>query len=101
MHKHSYVGTPNVAEGSHLQFIDVQNLFCEVDKYTRVALPHLSRYALGKKIKQCYQPSLEAMSAWYLPKWRIDSSDIPLGMGTALSNSDSTVAQPSFFDART
>ena len=60
--------------GRSLQLIDIQNLFCEVDKYTRVALPQLSCYAPGKRIKQRYRPTLEPLTAWFPPKWDMNDS---------------------------
>ncbi len=84
--------------GRQLQLIDVQNLFCEVDKYTRVALPHLSQFAPGKKIKQRYRPSPEPLRAWFPPKWGLGKA-----AGTALerrvrTGAGAVVAQPSLFD---
>ena len=58
--------------GRPLQLVDVQNLFCELDKYTRVALPHLTRRAPGKRIKQRYRPTREPMTAWFPPKWGLN-----------------------------
>ena len=58
--------------GRPLQLVDVQNLFCELDKYTRVALPQLARHAPGKRIKQRYRPSAEPMTAWFPPKWGLN-----------------------------
>ncbi len=58
--------------GRSLQWIDVQNLFCEVDKYTRVAIPELSKYAPGDRIKQRYRPDTTPMSAWFPPRWGIN-----------------------------
>ena len=58
--------------GRDLQLIDVQNLFCEVDKYTRVALPELATYASGDRIKQRYRPNPNGMTAWFPPKWGIN-----------------------------
>lgn len=43
--------------GRPLQLIDIQNIFCEVDKYTRLAHPQLSKFAPGKRPKQRYRPS--------------------------------------------
>ena len=60
--------------GRPLQLIDVQNLFCELDKYTRVALPQLTRHAPGKRIKQRYRPRPEPMTAWFPPKWGLNDS---------------------------
>ena len=60
--------------GRPLQLVDVQNLFCELDKYTRVALPQLARHAPGKRIKQRYRPATEPMTAWFPPKWGLNHS---------------------------
>ena len=60
--------------GRPLQLVDVQNLFCELDKYTRVALPQLARHAPGKRIKQRYRPTPEPMTAWFPPKWGLNES---------------------------
>ena len=57
--------------GRRMQLIDVQNVFCEVDKYTRVAEPGLSRLAAGKRPKQYYRPAGAAMTAKFPPKWRL------------------------------
>jgi hypothetical protein len=58
--------------GRDLQLIDVQNLFCELDKYTRVAHPELSKFVSGKRIKQRYQPKMEPLTSWFPPKWGIN-----------------------------
>lgn len=58
--------------GRDLQLIDAQNLFCEVDKYTRVAKPELSVYAAGARIKQRYRRDRRPVTAWFPPKWRIN-----------------------------
>ena len=55
--------------GRPLQLIDVQNLFCEVDKYTRVALPQLSVFASGSRIKQRFAVSPEPLKMWFPPEW--------------------------------
>jgi len=58
--------------GRDLQLIDIQNLFCEIDKYTRVAMPELARFAPGKRIKQRYRPNPSSIEAWFPPKWGIN-----------------------------
>ena len=58
--------------GRPLQLIDVQNLFCEIDKYTRVAIPQLARYAPGKQIKQRYRPTSQPLTSWFPPKWGLN-----------------------------
>ena len=60
--------------GRPLQLVDVQNLFCELDKYTRIALPQLARHAPGKRIKQRYRPTAEPMTAWFPPKWGLNDA---------------------------
>jgi len=60
--------------GRPLQLIDVQNLFCEVDKYTRAAHPELSALAPGTRIKQRYSPTSAPMTAWFPPKWGINDA---------------------------
>jgi hypothetical protein len=63
--------------GRNLQLVDIQNLFCEVDKYTRVAHPELSELAPGTRIKQRYSPVSAPLSAWFPPKWGLNDS-IPI-----------------------
>ncbi len=58
--------------GRALQLIDIQNLFCEVDKYSRVACPELSEFAPGQRIKQRYRPNPEPLTAWFPPKWGLN-----------------------------
>jgi hypothetical protein len=58
--------------GRDLQLIDAQNLFCEVDKYTRVANPELSAYAPGTRIKQRYRRDRRPVTAWFPPQWGIN-----------------------------
>jgi thymidylate kinase len=58
--------------GRRLQLIDCQNLFCEVDKYARVAHPDISGISGRSRIKQKYRPSSRELSVWYPPKWGIN-----------------------------
>lgn len=60
--------------GRPLQLIDAQNLFCEVDKYTREARPDLSAFAPGSRIKQRYTPVAAPLTAWFPPKWGVNRS---------------------------
>jgi len=57
--------------GRPLQLIDCQNLFCEVDKYARVAYPQ-SNGSGRKRIKQKFNPKYEPIDYWYPPKWGIN-----------------------------
>ena len=59
--------------GRDLQLIDIQNLYCETDKYARVAMPELSEHVSGSRIKQRYKPNLAALSSWFPPKWEINT----------------------------
>lgn len=58
--------------GRPLQLIDCQNLFCEVDKYARVAHPEVAGLSGRTRIKQRYRPRPESPTAWYPPKWGIN-----------------------------
>ena len=58
--------------GRELQLVDLQNLFCEVDKYARVAHPSSSDVSQRKRIKQRFRPSIEPLPQWYPPKWNLD-----------------------------
>ena len=54
--------------GRPLQLIDCQNLFCEVDKYARVAHPELSNGQSGKRIKQLFVENETKIDFWYRGK---------------------------------
>ena len=58
--------------GRPLQLIDVQNLFCEVDKYSRVAHPNISGISGRKKIKQKFRMNPSPIEYWYPPKWGLN-----------------------------
>jgi len=60
--------------GRPLHLIDVQNLFCELDKYTRIALPQLTSRAPGTRIKQRYRRTPDPITAWFPPKWDLNDS---------------------------
>ncbi len=55
-----------------LQLIDIQNLFCEVSKYARVAHPDVRGTNGRSRIKQTYCPSRPAPRLFYPPKWGIN-----------------------------
>jgi len=59
--------------GRSLQLIDCQNLFCEVDKYARVAFPDANGSGRAR-IKQRYRSGLKMTEQWYPPKWGIKPS---------------------------
>jgi hypothetical protein len=58
--------------GRPLQLIDCQNLFCEVDKYARVAHPDVQGISGRTRIKQSFRPVAEPVPAWFPPKWGIN-----------------------------
>lgn len=57
--------------GRLLQLIDCQNLFCEVDKYARVAHPHIRGHSQRTRIKQKYVPAPRPVPQWYPPAWNL------------------------------
>lgn len=59
--------------GRPLQLIDIQNLFCELDKYARVVHPEVSSTGGRKRIKQLYRPTRTPLELWYPPKWRLNA----------------------------
>ena len=52
-----------------LMLIDIQNIFCELDKYLRVYKPELKSNRV--KIKKQYTPKKEKIQYIYPPKWNI------------------------------
>ena len=61
--------------GRPLQLIDCQNLFCEVDKYSRVAHPELSGESGRLRIKQRYTVSKGPLPRYVFPeRWNINAS---------------------------
>ena len=52
-----------------LQYIDCQNIFCELDKYCRQKVPELK--SNRTKIKKKYQPKKSKIEYIYPPKWNI------------------------------
>ncbi len=58
--------------GRPLQLIDCQNLFCEVDKYARVAHPEAAGLTGRTRIKQKFAAQAQPIEFWYPPKWGIN-----------------------------
>jgi hypothetical protein len=58
--------------GRRLQLIDIQNIFCEIDKYSRVRFPEVIGTANRMKIKQRFKPHPNRIKHWYPPKWGIN-----------------------------
>jgi hypothetical protein len=60
--------------GRRLQPIDCQNLFCEVDKYSRVAHPELNGISKRTRIKQRYRTDPQPLGyPWFPPDWGLNS----------------------------
>jgi hypothetical protein len=62
--------------GRRLQLIDCQNLFCEVDKYSRVAHPDIAGISGRTRIKQKFNATAELLTPWFPPKWGINKSAV-------------------------
>lgn len=60
--------------GRPLQLIDCQNLFCEFDKYARVAYPDAHSASGRKRIKQRFKFNKKKINFMYPPKWHIHKS---------------------------
>jgi hypothetical protein len=68
--------------GRRLQLIDCQNLFCEVDKYARLAHPEITGYSGRTRIKQRFRPVDQTVTAWFPPKWGINVVDWAGSLGS-------------------
>ena len=62
--------------GRKLHAIDCQGLFCEVDKYARVALPHLT--SNRTRIKAKFTATKEPLALFFPPKWKLNTK-LPKG----------------------
>jgi len=60
--------------GRPLHAIDCQGLFCEVDKYCRVAVPDLA--SSRKRIKTKFRMSKSAIQYFFPPKWGIHQPSV-------------------------
>lgn len=58
--------------GRKLQLIDCQNLFCEVDKYSRVRHPEITGSSKRTRIKQKYKGNPKPIDYWFPPKWNLN-----------------------------
>lgn len=61
-------------DGRPLQLIDCQNLFCEVDKYARVAHPEVLGASGRSRIKQAFKAKLGKIEYYFPPKWDVTVS---------------------------
>lgn len=55
-----------------LQYIDIQNIFCETDKYCRIAHPQIKGISGRTKVKQLFKINNEPIEYFFPPKWKID-----------------------------
>jgi hypothetical protein len=62
--------------GRSLQLIDCQNLFCEVDKYARVAHPDIEGISGRTRIKQQYKPKGPIARPFFPPKWQLHLNEV-------------------------
>jgi hypothetical protein len=58
--------------GRPLQLIDVQNLFCEVDKYTRASDPSVLGIGGRTRLKRLYRSNSQLIEYWFPPKWKLE-----------------------------
>jgi hypothetical protein len=58
--------------GRPLQLIDCQSLFCEIDKYARVAHPEFAGHSGRTRIKQTFHPKRCPIDYQYPPKWGLN-----------------------------
>jgi hypothetical protein len=63
--------------GRQLQLVDCQNLFCEVDKYARVAHPHVHGVSGRTRIKQRFRPLPDPVGAVFPPQWGLSAIERP------------------------
>jgi alpha-glutamyl/putrescinyl thymine pyrophosphorylase clade 1 len=78
--------------GRPLHAIDCQNLFCEVDKYCRKAVPELT--SARTKIKRRFTPAVQGLQLFFPPKWGINEK---LPRESVLGGSGVGAAQESLF----
>lgn len=58
--------------GRRLQLVDCQNLFCETDKYARIAHPEFKGLTGRTRIKQVFRPKTSPPWPWFPPKWDLN-----------------------------
>lgn len=59
-----------------LQLIDCQNVFCETDKYARVAHPEFSGASGRTRIKQRFNANTAPLPQFSPPKWGINAAQV-------------------------
>jgi hypothetical protein len=61
--------------GRPLQLVDCQNLFCEVDKYSRAAHPEIEGNGRARIKRKYLSPDHGRLHQWYPPKWALSVPD--------------------------
>lgn len=61
--------------GRRLQCIDIQNVFCETDKYSRIAHPDIIGISGRTKIKQLFKPNSKPIDYFFPPKWKVNMDE--------------------------
>ncbi len=77
------LGSSSTLCGRRLQLIDCQNLFCEVDKYARVAHPEVAGISGRTRIKQQFAPPGPMPTSWFPPKWGINGPTLETDLNAA------------------
>lgn len=80
--------------GRSLQPIDVQNLLCEVSKYTRVAHPEIKGRSGRTRIKQRFRPAGTLPRPFFPPKWKLNRRIDQWLRGRAVTSGHSTIVPP-------
>lgn len=57
--------------GRPLQLIDIQSLFCEVNKYARSVHPDIQGTDGSTQIRKFKSPNPKPLPQWYPPKWKL------------------------------
>jgi len=73
--------------GRPLQLIDIQNIFCEVDKYSRVKHPEILGISGRSRIKQKFHAANFPINYFYPPKWKLKINGAKLKLATDIQNS--------------
>lgn len=60
--------------GRPLALVDCQNLFCETDKYARVAYPDAAGIGTRTRIKQRYMHGRDIAAPFFPPKWGLNEA---------------------------
>lgn len=64
--------TFNSLWGRRMTLIDIQNVFCEISKYSRVAFPAITGVNGRRRIKQKFKPRTAPVNCWFPPKWGLN-----------------------------